>query len=164
MLVLFIGAHPFGEAAYAQPGLSASFGLIVYPSNGQATDLQAQDEGECFGWAKATTGVDPANPLAGVTVAQAPQRQAPGGAIAGGALRGAAGGALIGNIADEDAGEYALAGALIGGIRGSRRAAKQETQGAQQAAAQNDAQKTERLQLFKNAFAACMEGRKYTVK
>jgi hypothetical protein len=162
-LVLLVGALQFGELAVAQQ-LSSSLGLVVYPSNGQAPDQQAKDEGECYQWAGQTTGVDPANPLAGVQTAQAAPPPPPGGAVAGGAARGAARGAIIGNIADEDAGEYALAGAVIGGARGSKRASQQQAQSQQQAGAQNQAIAQERITLFKNAYSACMEGRKYTVK
>jgi hypothetical protein len=162
--LMLIGALGFAEVGHAQQGLAASFGLFVYPSDGQATDQQAKDEGECYQWSRQMTGVDPANPLAGVSAQQASPQPPQGAAIARGALRGSAGAALIGNIADQDAGEYALAGALIGGIRGSRRADKQQEQAQQQAAAQSQTQTQERMQIFKNGFSACMEGRKYTVK
>jgi hypothetical protein len=161
--VLLIGTLQFGELALAQ-GMAASLGLVVYPSNSQTTDQQAKDEGECYTWSKQTTGVDPANPLAGVQTQPAPQQPATGAVAAGGAARGAAKGALIGNIADEDAGEYALAGAVVGGVRHAKKAGQQQAQAQQQAAAQTEAQKQERMQIFKNAFSACMEGHKYTVK
>jgi len=162
-LLLLIGALQCAAYAQAQ-GLSAGFGLVVYPSDGQTPDKQARDEGECYQWGKTTTGVDPANPMAGVQAAQPAAQPPPGGQAAGGAMRGAAAGALIGNIADEDAGEYAAAGALIGGVRSAKRS-KQAAAGAQQqSAAQNQAAQAERIKLFTNAFSACMEGRKYTVK
>ena len=162
-LLFLIGALQCAALAQAQ-GLAAGFGLVVYPSDGQTADKQARDEGECYQWGKTTTGVDPANPMAGVQTAQ-PAAQAPQGAqAAGGAARGAAAGALIGNIADEDAGEYAAAGALIGGIRRAKRAKQAQAGAQQQSAAQNSAAQSERIKLFTNAFSACMEGRKYTVK
>jgi hypothetical protein len=163
-IALLIGALQVGGHAWAQTGLAASFGLVVYPSGGQAPDQQAKDEGECFTWSKQTTGVDPANPLAGVQTQQPQQAPAPGAGAAQGAVRGAAGAALIGNIADEDAGEYALAGALIGGVRGSRQAKQQQAQAQAQAKAQADAQTAERMTIFSNAFGACMAGRNYTVR
>jgi hypothetical protein len=143
--------------------LSGGLGLVVYPGEGQSSSQQAKDEGECYTWAKNTTGVDPANPAAGVQQ-QAAAAPPPGGQAAAGAMRGAAGAALIGNIADEDAGEFAAAGALIGGARGARRAKEQQAQAQQQASANNQAAVQQRMQLFGNAFGACMEGRKYTVK
>jgi hypothetical protein len=163
-IALLIGALQISGHACAQTGLSASLGLVVYPSAGQAPDQLAKDEGECFTWSKQTTGVDPANPLAGVP--QQPAQQAPSGGAgaAQGAVRGAAGAALIGNLADEDAGEYAAAGAVIGGVRGAKRAQQQQAQAQAQAQAQTDAQAAERMTLFTNAFGACMEGRSYTVR
>lgn len=150
--------------ASAQQPLASSLGMVVYPSEGQTPDRQALDENECFDWSKSTTGVDPANPMAGV------ERQAPaptpsaGAAAGGGGLRGAAAGALLGNLADEDAGEYALAGAAIGSVRGARAADRASSEAQGRAAAEDQAIAAERMQLFRNAFGACMEGRRYTVK
>lgn len=153
----------FGAYAAAQ-SLSGGLGLVVYPSEGQAPDQQARDEGECYQWARTNTGVDPANPLAGVQIETAAATPPPGGSAAAGAARGAAGAALIGELADQDASEYAAAGAVIGAARGAKRAKQQQAQAQQQAAASNQAQSQQRMQLFANAFGACMEGRKYTVK
>jgi hypothetical protein len=162
LVVALMGAL-FGTYAGAQ-SLSGGLGLVVYPSSGQDSTQQARDEGECYQWAKTTTGVDPANPMAGVQIQTAAGAPPPGGQAAAGAVRGAAGAALIGNLADEDAGEFAAAGALIGGVRGAKRAKEQQAQAQQQAAASNQAQIDQRMGLFGNAFGACMEGRKYTVK
>lgn len=151
-------------AAVAQQGFSASLGLVVYPSEGQTASQQTKDEGECYTWGRQTTGIDPANPMAGVEQSQAAATQGQGVAAGGGAARGAAMGALIGNLADEDAGEYALAGAAIGSVRGARKANKQSVEAQNQASASDQATAANRVQLFKNAFGACMEGRKYTVK
>jgi hypothetical protein len=151
-------------AGYAQQSLAVSLGLVVYPSAGQAASQQATDESECKQWSQEATGVDPANPMAGIERSQAVATPGAGAAAGGGALRGAAAGALVGNIADEDAGEYALAGAAIGSVRGARRADRQSVEAQNQAAAQDQAVAAERIQLFKNAFGACMEGRKYTVR
>jgi hypothetical protein len=154
----------FGAYAGAQ-SLSGGLGLVVYPAGGQASDQQARDEGECYQWARTTTGVDPANPLAGVQLQTAAGAAPPPGAsAAAGGARGAAKGALIGNLADEDAGDYAAAGAVIGAARGAKRAKEQQAAAQQQAAASNQAQAQERIQFFATAFGACMEGRKYTVK
>jgi hypothetical protein len=158
LCVLLVGASAVAQS------LASSLGLVVYPSSGQAAADQTKDESECYGWAKQTTGVDPANPMAGVQQQQAAATQGGGVAAGGGAVKGAAAGALIGNIADEDAGEYALAGAALGSIRGARKANKQSVEAQNQATSQNQAVAADRVQLFKNAFGACMEGRKYTVK
>jgi hypothetical protein len=155
-------------ALFAQPAaaqsVSSSLGLVVYPTNNQAAAQVAKDEGECHAWARQNTGVDPANPAAG-----APQQAAApppgGGASAGrGAVRGAAAAGIIGNIADEDAGEYAAVGAVIGAARGARARQAQAAQAQQQAQAQNQAVVQERMGMFTKAFSACMEARSYTVK
>jgi hypothetical protein len=151
-----------GNPAAAQ-SVSSQLGLVVYPTKNQAADQIAKDEGECHAWARQNTGVDPANPMAGVQVQQA--APPPGGASAGrGALRGAATAGLIGNIADEDAGEFAAAGAVIGGVRGARAQKAQAAQAQQQSQAQTQAVAQERMGLFTKAYGACMESRSYTVR
>jgi hypothetical protein len=162
-LILLIASLQFGALASAQ-GVSASLGLVTYPSGGQAADQQAKDEGECFSWARQSTGVDPADPLAGVGAQPAPQGGPSSGAAAGaGAVGGAARGAIFAELADEDSGEWAAAGAVAGMARGARRAKQAEAQQHAQAQAQTEAQKAERLGLFKKGYAACMQGRNYTV-
>jgi len=161
--LLLLGTMVLGDLALAQ-GLASSLGVAVYPADGQAPDKQAQDEGECYTWSRQTTGVDPANPLAGVQTPPPAQAPPPGAGGAGGALRGAAGGALIGNLADEDAGDFAAAGAVIGGIRGAKRAKQQQAQAAAYNESQTQAVAAQRMGVFKNAFEACMQGRKYSVK
>jgi hypothetical protein len=153
-----------GLAVGQQPMASSSLGMVVYPSNSQTPSQQVLDENECLQWSKSTTGVDPANPMAGIDRQSPAPAPSEGAAAGGGALRGAAAGALIGNLADEDAGEYALAGAAIGSVRGARAAGRAGSQAQSQAAAEDEAIAAERVQLFKNAFGACMEGRKYTVR
>jgi hypothetical protein len=148
----------------AQQGFAAALSLVVYPSGGQTPSQQTTDESECYTWSRQTTGIDPTNPMAGVERSQAAPTQGQGVAAGGGAVRGAAVGALIGNIADEDAGEYALAGAAVGSIRGARKANKQNVDSQNQASAQDQAVAADRVLFFKNAFGACMEGRNYTVK
>lgn len=151
-------------AALAQrASLGASWGLIVYPTQDQSAEQQAKDEGECLAWGRDTTGVDPANPQAGV---RPPPRAPQGGegvAAASGALRGAARGALIGNLADRDGGDWALGGALIGSVRGAREREAQNQRAAEQARAQTESAQRERMDLFKRAFSVCMQGRHYTV-
>ena len=78
--------------------------------------------------------------------------------------RGAAKGALIGEVTDNDRSDYAAAGAVIGASRGRRQAAQTNAQAEQQAQANAQAQSVERVETFKKAYSACMEGRKYTVK
>lgn len=159
---LFAALVLFGNAATAQ-SVSSSLGLVVYPSNNQAPAQIAKDEGECHAWARENTGVDPANPMAGVQPAQA--APPPGGPPAGGgAIRGAAKGAIIGEIADEDRSDFAAAGAVIGAARGARQRQAQQANAQQQAQAQNQAIAQERIGMFTKAFSVCMESRSYSVR
>jgi hypothetical protein len=135
-------------AALAGLVASAAFaasGPFVYPQKGQSQAQMDQDRGACDGWARQQTGIDPhAPPPSGGG------RRA--GRTVGGAAKGAAAGAAVGAIAG-DAGTGAGAGAVVGGIAGRRRGKKEE-----QAAA------SEQQSTYARAFAACMEGRGYTVR
>jgi Glycine-zipper domain len=131
---------------------------IVYPAKGQSASQQSKDEGECYAWAKRTTGIDPA------VVASSPPPQQTGPAVGGGqraagALRGAAGGAAIGAIAG-DAGKGAGIGAITGTMIGGRQARQQRAAQNQQAVGQQQ----EMINTFYRGFGACMEGRGYTIK
>jgi hypothetical protein len=152
-----------GNPAAAQ-SVSSQLGLVVYPSNNQSASQVAKDEGECHAWARQNTGVDPANPMAGVQVQQAAPPPGGGASAGRGAVRGAAAAGLIGNIADEDANEYAAVGAVIGGVRGARAQKQQQAAAQQQAQAQTQAIAQERMGLFTKAYSACMESRSYTVR
>jgi Glycine zipper len=130
---------------------------IVYPAKGQSAQQQQRDDGDCYVWAKNNTGIDPA------VVASAPP-PASGSTVGGGergrgAARGAAGGAAIGAIAG-DAGKGAAIGAVAGTMGGGRQA-RQNQAAKQQAAASGQQQQ---IQTFYRAYAACMEGRGYTIK
>jgi hypothetical protein len=131
---------------------------IVYPAKGQAAQQQTKDDGECFVWAKQTTGIDPA------VVASTPPPQQTGPAVGGGervkgAARGALGGAAIGAIAG-DAGQGAGIGAVVGTAAGGRRA--RQNRDAQNEQAVNQQQNL--VNTYYRAFGACMEGRGYTIK
>jgi len=130
----------------AAPAVMAQPKQYIYPQKGQSKDMQDKDEYECHKWAKEQSGVDPSAP----PPAQQPGSHARG--TAGGAARGAAVGAAVGAIAG-DAGKGAAAGAVVGGVKG-RRGSKANQQAAQ----------AETSSSFQRAFAACLEGRGYTVK
>src|SRR5262245_54202080 len=118
-------------------------GPFIYPQKGQSQAQQDQDAGACDRWAHSQTGVNPgAPPPSGAN----PRR------TVGGAARGAALGAGVGAIAG-DAGKGAGAGAVVGGVAGRRRGMQE------QQAAHAETQNT-----YYRAFAACMEGRGYTVR
>jgi hypothetical protein len=120
--------------------------LFVYPQKGQSQQQQDIDTAECTRWAKGQSGIDP----------NAPKQQEQVGThargTAGGAAKGAAVGAAVGAIGG-NAGKGAAAGAVVGGVAG-RRGSKRNMQ-----AAEADTTNT-----YQRAFAACMEGRGYTVK
>ncbi len=120
--------------------------IFIYPQKGQSPDKQERDEFDCTKWAKQNSGVDP----------NAPQAQDEVGTHArgtvGGAAKGAALGAAVGAIGG-NAGKGAGAGAVVGSVAGRRRS-KASKQAAQ----------AETANTYQRAFAACMEGRGYTVK
>ncbi|MGB8712511.1 MAG: hypothetical protein WCD50_05225 [Onishia taeanensis] len=129
--------------------------VFIYPNKGQSAEQQEQDKFNCYSWAKANTGFDPVNATSGGAT-QAPQA----GQMTGGVARGALGGATIGVIAGDSskaAGRGAVAGALFGGIRQSR--VNQQVQRQQQVGQSNTNQND-----YNRAYAACLEGRGYTVK
>lgn len=144
--VLGVGMAALTLAAAAQAP-------IAYPAKGQSAQKQNkdQDQGECFAWARQTTGIDPA------TASNVPQETGPatgGGERARGAARGALGGAAIGAIAG-DTGK----GAGVGTMRGGREA--RQNQSARNQEAQAGSQQA--LSSYYRAYGACMSGRGYTI-
>ncbi|BBP97145.1 hypothetical protein BSFA1_22740 [Burkholderia sp. SFA1] len=130
---------------------------IAYPSKGQSPQQQQSDDGACYSWAKSNTGIDPAT-----ASASPPPQGGPavgGGERVGGAARGAAGGAVIGAIAG-DAGKGAAIGATAGTMAGGMRA--RQNRRAQDANAQ--AQSQGAMSTYYRAWAACMQGRGYSIQ
>jgi hypothetical protein len=144
-----------GVAALSLAAAAVAQKPIIYPSRGQSPQQQSRDDGECYVWAKQSTGIDPA--IVAQTPATAPASE-PGGERARGAARGALGGLAIGAIAG-DAGQGAAIGAVVGTMAGGRQARQNE------AAAQQQAQQNQQHQIdtFYRAYGACMQGRGYTV-
>jgi hypothetical protein len=127
---------------------------IVYPAKEQSPEQQIKDETECSTWAAGNSGYDPANPQPATQ--KSSQQSGPSGAR----LKGAARGAIVGEIADGDTGDAALAGAVMGGSRERRTKRKankqaQPTADTIQSAGQAD---------YDKARAVCLEGRGYSVK
>lgn len=118
---------------------------VVYPAKGQSPQQQKNDEGQCYSWAKSNTGIDPV----------AASQPAPRGPAVGGGerVKGAVGGAVIGEIAGGHGGEGAAIGAIVGGSRARRNQAQQQQQA-----------QSSQISTFNRAYAACMEGRGYTVR
>lgn len=119
----------------------------IYPARGQSPQQQQKDQGECHGWAVQQTGVNPA--------AMAPPPSGPTGQGVRGAARGAAVGAVGGAIGG-DAGKGAAIGAATGALVGGMRRRDDRRQAEQAQAQASDA--------YGRAYAACLEGRGYTVK
>jgi hypothetical protein len=133
--------------------------LMIYPNEGQDKDRQELDEFQCYGWAKDQSGFDP---MAVPTASAPPPEQE---AAKGGLVRGAAGGAAVGAIIDggDGAAKGAAAGAVLGGMRrnSQRREQAQKQQNWEQQQAQEYAAKRN---SYNRAYAACLEGRGYTVR
>ena len=151
--------HPIqcmlGIATAALTLVAAAQAPIAYPAKGQSAQKQNKDEGECYAWARQTTGVDPA------TAAKVPQETGPatgGGERVRGAARGALGGAAIGAIAG-DTGKGAGIGAVVGTVRGGREARQNQSARNQQAQAGSQ----QAMGAYYRAFGACMSGRGYTI-
>jgi len=134
--------------------------LIVFPAKGQSAEKMEKDKGECYTWAKQQTGVDPLA-LAQKSTEQAPPAGPQGERFAG-AAKGAVAGTVVGAIAG-DAGKGAAIGAATGTMAGGakQRGKAKAQQGAQQ---QQQGQMKQDLDKYNRAYAACLEGKGYTVK
>ncbi len=153
-IAIVIIAIAFSVEISAQSGIAGPLNMYVFPAKGQDQDTQDKDEYDCYKWAVEQSGIDPINP---------PDVQADPnagtGAVIGTSARGAAAGAAVGAITGS-AGKGAAIGATLGAFGGARRRRAAEV-GAEQQAAQQEAAM---IDSFKKAFAACLEGKGYTVK
>ena len=145
----------------AADSLVSSMGIYVYPAKEQTAQQQSEDDYACFGWAKQQTGYDPMNPPQ--VTAQAPD-QGPSGARLRGAARGAAAGAVVSEITDNDTSDAMVGGAAMGAMRGGRQDRLNRRDQAEQAEVAADQQEDGYANQFKGAYAACIEGRGYSVK
>lgn len=139
--------------------LSASLGISVYPAKQQDAAKQSFDEYECHGWAKESSGYDPLNPSREEPVVAEEHK---GGRVRG-AVRGAAAGAVIGEVASNDAGKGAEIGAVTGVMRGGAQQRHAQQEAEKKAEAQTEEANAQRVNGFKKAFAACLQGRSYSV-
>ena len=133
--------------------------LMIFPNDGQSADQQQQDEFQCYNWAKERTGFDPM--AAPTATSPPPQQEAQKGGAGRGLVRGAAVGGIVGG--SDGAKKGAAAGALMGGMRRRDQKRSQEQERAnweQQQAQQYQAARSE----YNRAFAACLEGKGYTVR
>ncbi len=131
--------------------------LYVYPNQGQAKDQQEKDELDCYRYGRDQTGFDP---MAVPTATAPPPEQK--GSLLGGAARGALLGAAVGAVggdAKKGAGYGAAAGGVMGGMRKNSSRKKQDQWEKEQS--QNYANNRNN---YNRAYAACLEGRGYTVR
>ena len=138
---------------------------VVYPSQGQDTPQQQQDQLECYWWSSDNTGGWDPYVAHAQLVEQGHVAEEQAAATQGGAIRGAAGGALVGvaiGAIAGDAGKGAAIGAVSGGAIGGMRSRR----GRQQAQSQADAavsQFNTQFQQWDRNWTACMSGRGYTI-
>jgi predicted lipid-binding transport protein (Tim44 family) len=133
--------------------------LYVYPKDGQSTEQTDKDKFECYNWAKKDSGFDPmATPR---TTSAAPSGQARSGTMVKGGLGGAAIGGLLGGRSG--AGKGALAGGLIGGVHQHQHNKNVESERSQWEQQESDNYSNNRNN-YNRAYAACLEGRGYSVK
>jgi hypothetical protein len=130
---------------------------IVFPARGQSREQMEQDRFTCFQWARDQSGFDPMR----APTTTAPTQVHGGGVVsgaAGGALAGAAIGAIAGN-AGQGAAIGAASGGMIGGVRSQNRRDEQN-----RLAQQQSANLAQQRAGYDRAWAACMEGKGYTVR
>jgi hypothetical protein len=134
--------------------------LMIYPSGNQTPEQQEQDQFTCYRWAKDQSGFDP---IAPPTVTEPPpQQQAKKGGVGRGLIRGAAIGVIVGD-SSSSAKKGAAAGAAIGGMR--RRDQKRKEEAARQQWEQEQQHiYAENRNRYNRAYAACLEGKDYTVR
>jgi len=160
-IAVFITALSAG-AALAQD-------LVVYPAKGQSNEQMEKDKFECYGWAKGQSGFDPMQmPTASSPAPSKGDKSVAGGAVGGGVL-GGVGGAVIGGIASGKSGakKGALIGGLSGGALGGMRSHSQNRQADQKREQWEREQANQYIQqrnAYNRNYAACMEGRGYSVK
>ena len=141
-------------------GTSVAQELMVFPNADQSAEQQQQDEFTCYNWGKDQTGFDP---MAPPTATEAPpQQSAQKGGMGRGAVRGAAVGQIVGGDSDSTW-KGAAAGAAVGGMRRNDQKRKEEAERQQWEQEQQQIY-AEKRNRYNRAYAACMEGKDYTVR
>jgi Skp family chaperone for outer membrane proteins len=160
LLPLMIFAFVAEAQSQEETSIAKELGLYVFPSEEQDKEQQELDEYNCYKWAKEQSGI---NPMKVEQIEAEQVDQSPDGSAVVGAAGGAAAGAAIGAIAG-DAGKGAAIGAVVGGMAGRRSKVAGDAQQQQQNEQAAAAKEKELMENFNKAFAACMEGKGYTVK
>lgn len=160
-LVVIFAFISLTGAAFAQE-------MVIYPSQGQSNEQMEQDKFQCYSWSKNESGFDP---MALPTASEPPpEKEAKKGGVAKGAVRGTLAGGAIGAIAGDSKSDTrkglkagAAAGALVGGMRRNDQVKKEEKKQKDWEQQQTNQYKQGRSN-YNRAYAACMEGRGYSVK
>ncbi len=134
--------------------------LMIFPNADQSAEQQEQDKFVCYGWAKDQAGFDPMAPP--TATEPPPQQSAKKGGVARGAVRGAAVGQIVGGDSSST-GKGAAAGAAVGGMRRQDQKRK-EAQARDQWEQDQQRIYTENRNRYNRAYAACLEGKDYTVR
>jgi hypothetical protein len=174
VMVLAVAVPTLADAEEQPKTLASTMEVYVFPTEGQDASQQSMDEADCYEWAVQNTGTDPfelakkaEQQKQQADQAQAEIAQAGQGAGAKGAVGGAAAGALIGEIASDDAGKGAAYGAAAGAIvarRKTRRAKAEASEQVEQQSQQAQQATAEQIENFKKAFSVCLEAKDYMVK
>jgi hypothetical protein len=143
--------------------------LVIYPANGQSNEQMEKDKFECYSWAKEQSGFDPMQmPTASSPAPPKGKKSVAGGAVGGGVL-GGVGGAVVGGIAGGRSGakKGAAIGGLSGGAIGGMRSSSQNKQAnakREQWEREQTNQYMQQRNTYNRNYAACMDGRGYSVK
>ncbi len=134
--------------------------FMIFPNNDQSSEQQDQDKYDCYNWAKDQSGFDPMAPA--TATEPPPQQAAQKGGAGRGLVRGAAVGAVFGS-SSSDTKKAAGAGMAIGGMR--RQDQKRKEQQAREQWEREQVQiYTENRNRYNRGYAACLEGKNYTVR
>ena len=150
----------FSLLALAIPGKAVSQDVFIYPQKGQSAEQQDQDKYECYNLAKTNSGFDP---MAAPTTSSPPPR--PEENIHGvlkGAPIGAVGGKILGD-SKKTTRTAAAAGGLLGGVRQHQHNSR-EQQRVDDWERREASSYANNRNNYNRAYAACLEGRGYTVK
>lgn len=141
--------------------------FVVYPAKGQSQDQTERDKYECYNWAKKESNFDPMKTPTASSPPPVKEKETWGagkGAVGGGllgagvgALAGGGRGALIGTAVG------AGSGAAVGGMRRSDQK-KRDQQRQQQWENEQVARYQAGRSAYNRAYAACLEGRGYSVR
>jgi len=134
--------------------------LMVFPNDNQSAEQQEEDKFACYSWAKGESGFDPMAPP--TATEPPPQEEAKKGGAGKGLIRGAAVGQIVGGDSKSTR-RGAAGGAAVGGMRRQDQKSKEESE-RQQWEQEQVRIYTENRKRYNRAYAACLEGKNYTVR